>query len=602
VAKQNLRSSVGSAEELSLPLEAIRAQLERILSSGTFSRSGRLVRFLRFSVEQALSGNQDCLKEQTIGIQAFDRKPDYDPRIDPIVRVEARRLRSKLKVYYASQGRGDDLLIELPKGTYAPLFRPRASARKEPPGTTISGGAAGEKSIAVLPFSNLTADAGDDYFSDGLTEELIHRLTRIPGFRVVAWDTMSRLRGREQDPEGIRRELKVGSILRGSVRRTNGRVRVTAQLVDAHSGAYLWSEAYDRELEDVFAIQEEMARAIVHTLQLTLKASGSLRPRSLKEPGPKCHLLCLQGRFHANGRTRDGLLKSIACFEQAVEVERTCAVAYAGLADAYSLLADHGYLDPAAAAPKARAAAQSALSIDPDCAEAHVSLAFIRTVFDWAWTDAEPLFRRAIELNPGYARAHHWFVDLLADLRRLDEALSEARIAHHLDPLSQIVWEGCGFVHMLRREYELALDTYRELVEFDPTFYKAYSSMGRVLFLTGRYDEAIAALEKACSLAPDATSALAALGQALAHAGRTGEALQTLEDLQRTSQTRWVPAGSFAILHLGLGNREKALEYCEAAVTARERTVTGFNVHPLWEPLHCEPRFQALLHRVNLLP
>jgi TolB-like protein/Flp pilus assembly protein TadD len=601
VANQNSRSSVGVVEEQPLPPEGIRAQLERILSSDTFSRSGRLVRFLRFSVEQALSGNGDCLKEQIIGIQVFDRKSDYDPRIDPIVRVEARRLRSKLKTYYLSHGRSDRVVIGLPKGTYVPFFRSRATAPKNSSSAAAPLTAPTEKSIAVLPFTNLTPEADDDYFSDGLTEELIHRLTRIPDFRVVAWETMSRLRGREQDPEGIRRELKVRSILRGSVRRTNGRVRVTAQLVDGESGAYLWSEAYDRELQDVFAIQEEMARAIVDTLQLTLRSSGFRRGAG-KEPGPECYMLCLQGRFHANKRTRDGLLKSITCFQQAIAAEETCAVAYAGVADAYSLLADHSFLDPAEAALKARAAAETALNIDPDCAEAHVSLAFIRAVFDWAWADAEPLFRRAIELNPGYARAHHWFTDVLSVLGRLDEALSEARTAHHLDPLSQIIWEGCGWIHMLRREYALALHTYQQLVEFDSTFYKAHSSMGRVLSLMGRYPEAIAAFERARSLSPDAISVLAALGQTLALEGRTDEALQILEQLQHLSRTHWVPAAAFAVIHLGLGDREKAIQYCETAVENRERTVTGFRVHPMWEPLHGEPRFQALLQRAHLLP
>jgi TolB-like protein/Tfp pilus assembly protein PilF len=600
VAKQNSRSSVGVAEEHPLPPEGIRAQLERILSSAVFSRSGRLVRFLRFSVEQVLAGNQDCLKEQTIGIQVFDRKSDYDPRIDPIVRVEARRLRSKLKTYYLSGGRGDHVVIGLPKGTYVPFFRSRTERIKTSSLADVPQTAGTEKSIAVLPFANLTPEADDDYFSDGLTEELIHRLTRIPDFRVVAWETMSRLRGREQDPEGIRRELKVGSILRGSVRRTNGRVRVTAQLVDAQSGAYLWSEAYDRELQDVFAIQEEMARAIVNTLQLTLRMSGFRHTG--KQPGPQCHMLCLQGRFHANKRTRDGLLKSVTCFEQAIAAEETCAVAYAGVADAYSLLADHSFLDPSEAAPKARAAAETALSIDPDCAEANVSLAFIRTVFDWAWADAEPLFRRAIELNPGYARAHHWFIDLLSILGRLDEALSEALTAHHLDPLSQIIWEGCGLMHMLRREYALALDIYQQLVEFDPTFYRAYSSMGRVLSLMGHYTEAIAAFEKAHSLSPDAPSVLAALGQTFALAGRTDEALRILEQLERLSHTHWVPAASFAVVHLGLGDCEKALGYCETVVEKRERAATGFGVHPVWEPLRREPRFLALLRHVHLLP
>lgn len=571
-----------------------------MLTSGVFARSDRLIRFLRFSVEQALSGNVDCLKEQTIGIEVFDRKADYDPRIDPIVRVEARRLRSKLKAYYTSHGRGDQLLIELPKGAYVPSFRARAAAKA--PKNSVRP-EAGEKSIAVLPFINLTPEPDDDYVSDGLTEELIHLLTRIPHFRVVAWETSSQLRGREQDLAGLRQQLKIGSILRGSVRRTSGRIRVTAQLIDAESGAYLWSEAYDRQLQDVFAIQGEIARAIVDTLELKLQprsaVEGAIRPM-----GVRCHHLCLQGRFHCNKRTRDGLLKSIACFEQAIEAEPNCAVAYAGIADAYNLLSDHGFMNPAAATEKARAAAEEALRIDPQCAEAHVSLGFIRSSYEWNWDEAERLFRRAIALNPGYARAHHWYgLDHLALLGRLDEALSEALAAHHLDPLSQIIWEGVGYVHMLRREYPEALKVYQQLADLDPGFYKAYSSMGRVLSLMGRYDEAIVALEKARSLAGDAPrTVLSALGHTLASAGRTEDALRLLEQLRETSARAWVPSACFGSLYLGMGDHERALEHFEASADARELAATGFKVHPMYDPIRSEPRFQALLRRINLLP
>ena len=596
MTRSTLRSNFLVAEEHSFPAERVRAHLERVLASGLFSRSDRLIRFLRFSVEQALCGHADCLKEQTIGVEVFDRKADYDPRIDPIVRVEARRLRSKLKAYYNSHGRGDELLIDLPKGAYVPLFRIRTAPK---PSKNSLGPQSTEKSIAVLPFANLTPEPDDDYVSDGLTEELIHLLTRIPHFRVVAWETSSQLRGREQDLAGIRQQLKIGSILRGSVRRANGRIRITAQLIDAESGAYLWSESYDRQLQDVFAIQDEIARAIVDTLELKLQPRVAARGM-----GVRCHHLCLQGRFHANKRTREGLLKSIACFEHAVEVEPNCAVAYAGIADAYNLLSDHGFLNPAEATKKARAAAEQALRIDPQCADAHVSLGFIRASFEWNWSEAERLFRRAIALNPGYARAHHWLgLDCLASLGRLDEAQSEANAAHHLDPLSQIIWEGVGYVRMLRREFPLAVKVYQQLLDLDPDFYKGYSSMGRVLALMGRYDEAIAALEKARSLAGEAPrTVLSALGHTLGRAGRTEEALRLLEQLREMSKTTWVPSACFGSLYLGMGDHKSALDYFEASADARELAATGFNVHPMYDPIRSEPRFQALLRRINLLP
>jgi len=594
---RNSQATVQAPQASSPAPETIRAQVEKIISSRGFARSGRLSRFLTFAVEQTLAGRSEQLKEQSLGLEVFDRKTDYDPRIDPIVRVEARRLRAKLKAYYTSPGRRDDIVIAFPKGTYVPVFRCRGAApasvqRVEPL----------EKSIAVLPFANLTPGAADDYFSDGLAEELIHLLTRIPGLRVVAWGSASQLRGREQDLAGIRQKLKVGSVLRGSVRRTTTRVRVTAQLIDAESGSYLWSEAYDRQLQNVFAIQEEMARAIVDTLQLRLSSqfgAGVVR----KPPALKCYNFCLQGRFHANKRTADGLRKSIACYAQAIAADGLCAEAYAGLADAYSLQADYGLIDPAEAIPQARSAAEQALAIDPQSAEANVSLAFIRSVFDWDWAGAEPLYRRAIALNPGYARAHHWFgLDHLALVGRLDEAYAEVLAAHHLDPLSQILREGCGYIHMLRREYESALSVYRELADLDPSFYKAYSALGRLFSLMERYEEAIEMFERALVLGGPVPSILSGLGQTSAQAGRKAEARKYLEKLESMQKTQWVPASCFAIVHLGLGDHNQSLGFLEAACERREMAVTALKVHPMYDPLRSEPRFQRVLQRVGFLP
>ena len=579
--------------------EEVRAQVERILASRIFSRSGRLNRFLRFAVEQALSGCADHLKEQLIGVEVFDRKPDYDPRIDPIVRVEARRLRSKLKAYYASPGRADFLVLAFPKGSYVPTFKCRTTLAAEPRIASVEK-PSGERSIVVLPFTNLTPLAGDDYFSDGLTEELIHLLTRIPELRVLAWNTASQLRGREQDFAGIRQELKVGTVLRGAVRRTESRVRVTVQLIDAESGAYLWSDAYDRELQNVVAIQEEMATAIVNTLRLKLTWQGGAKAR--KSADIACYNLCLQGRFHANKRTRDGLQQSARCFEEAIAVDASCAEAFAGLADAYSLLAEHSFLDPVEAVPRARAAAEKALALDPQSGEAHVSLAYICAQFDWKWAQAEALYRRAIALNPGYSRAHHWFgQDFLAPLGRFDEALSEIRLARHLDPLSQMIMEGVGYIHMLRRDYARALDEYQQVVALDPMFYRVYSSIGRVLNLMGRHSEAIASYEKARSLGGDAPRVLAALGQTLAQAGFTWEARALLDQLHSMASQKWVSLVCFTIVHIGLGEHEPALDYLEAACDKRELAVTSLITHPLYDPLRSEPRFQGLLERINFL-
>jgi serine/threonine-protein kinase len=595
------RSAVQIALKPEPPCDRVSEQLERILASRLFTRSSRLCRFLRYSVEEALSGQGDRLKEQLIGIQVFDRKSDYDPRIDPIVRVEARRLRQKLKSYYTSQGRADDVVIALPKGTYAAVFKSRSAVSNTGPAEVQAAKPRAEKSIAVLPFTNLTQSAQDDYFSDGLTEELIHLLTRIPALRVVAWPSASQLRGREQDLAGLRRELHVGTVLRGSVRRTGDRVRVTAQLIDSGSGDYLWSEAFDRKLENIFAIQEEMARAIVVALELKLTGRDH-PPAKRKAPQPACYNLCLQGRYHANKRTREGLEKSVVRFEEAVQADDSCAEAYAGLADAYSLLTEYGFLSTAEGVPKARSAAERALELDPQSAEANVSLAFVRSLFEWQWTEAESLYRAAIAANPGYSRARHWYgQDFLALLGRLDEASEELRVAQDLDPLSMIIREGNGYVPMLRRDYPRARALYLELIDLDPSFYKGHSSLGRVLALMGRYDEAIASFERARALAGPVPSLLSALGGTLARAGRIEPARQLLAELHELEKTRWIPLSSFAILHLGLGEHEQALTFLEAATDRRQMAVAAMKVHPLYDPLRSEPRFTRLLERIGLL-
>jgi TolB-like protein/Tfp pilus assembly protein PilF len=583
--------------------EEVRAQVRRIVASRLFVRSVRLCRFLHFSVEQALIGASG-MKEQLIGIEVFDRQPDYDPRVDPIVRVEARRLRSKLKAYYADANPADSIRIEFPVGGYAPQFLPLAAhssggTRRATPMETVSG----ETSMAVLPFANLTPGAGHDspgggdYFSDGLTEELIRLLTRVEGLRIVSWHSAAQLRGREQDLDAVRRQLGAAHVLRGSVRRTVERVRVSVYLIDANSGAYLWSEAYDRSPQDVFAMQEEIAQSIVDCLRLALatpRAGSSARP-----PNVECYNLCLQGRFHANRRTKEGLTKSVGCYEQAIAADPSSALACAGLADAYSLLADYAMARPAEVMPKARVAALRSLELDPSAAEANVSLAFIRSQYDWAWEDAEALYRRAITANPGYARARHWFgLDYLTLFGRFDEAREQLEIARGLDPLSQIIREGFGMFAMMQRDYDAALAAFRDVIELDPTFYKAYASLGRALSMLGRYDEAIEMFETARRMTGGQASLIAALGQTLGLAGRREEAEAFRDQLTNAGS----PPLRLALVNLGLGETQRALDLMERACDERETGVAWFSVHPVYDAVRGEPRFQSILRRIGFLP
>lgn len=574
--------------------EQVRAQLAKIIQSRVFAASARMSAFLRFAVEHALSSPPDRLKENVIGVEVFGRNPEYDPQSDPIVRVEARRLRAKLKAYYESEGGEDLLLIDLPKGTYTAAFR-TTGGNPDSPDLTPEG------TIAVLPFADLSGDASNEYFSDGLTEELIHALTKVDGLKVVAWHSAAQLKGRQQDIQGISDQLKVRYVLRGSVRRDSKCLRITAQLILTATGHYLWSEAYDREPCDLFSVQEEIACKIVNTLQLRLIRSTPLGQTPLISD-PECYNLYLQGRFHWNKRTHEGLLKSIGCFEAAVARNNSCAKSFAGLADAYSLMTEYGFIHPAQSMQQAKTAALKALEADPSSAEACVSLALIRSLYEWNWTEGEKLYRRAIQVNHGYATAHHWFaVDYLGVLGRMNEAMQEIEIAHQLDPLSAIIREGRAFLRMLSRQYNEALELYREILEFDPLFYKTYGAMGRVYTQQGNYEEAIRMFEKGRQLAGDVPSLLGALGQACALAGRKRDARLLLDRLTQLSALRYAPRTTFAIIHLGLGEIDQALRWLERSCDDHELPITGLKIHPVYDPLRSEPAFQALLQRVGFI-
>jgi serine/threonine-protein kinase len=454
------------APDSNIPPDSIHRQVERIASSPAFAGSPRMVRFLQFAVHESLRGNAAELKEIVIGSAVFDRDSAYDPRLDPIVRVEARRLRSKLEAYYEEHGRDDEIVIEFPRGSYVPAIRQR-SARV----SAVEQPAHSPAAIAVLPFRNLHPEQDGDYFSDGLTEELIHALTRVPRLRVLAWNSVSQLRNADADLDGIRRQLGVGYVIRGSVRKTGQRLRITAQLIDTATKHYLWTETYERQIYDVFAIQEQIADAIASALKVQLW--DDLTPvRRARRECVDAWQICLKGRSHARDRSADGLRRSVICFEQAIAVCADSASAWAGLADSYTLLADYEVARAADVLPKAKAAAEKALALNPLSEEAHASLGLILCSYEWRWDESDRLFRRAIDLNPGYANARHWYaVDHLAMLGRFEEAREQIEAAAELDPLSNIIIEGRAYLHTLQRDYDGALEAFQELVEADPSFY-----------------------------------------------------------------------------------------------------------------------------------
>ncbi|MBC7925540.1 MAG: hypothetical protein H7039_07775 [Bryobacteraceae bacterium] len=563
-------------------------QLNRILASQEFRDSQRMCRFLRFVVERALAGEATALKEYLIGVEVFDRKEGYDPRVDPIVRVEARRLRSKLSSYYERDGRGTGPIIELPKGTYAPVFHnvslPVPSAAPDPHR---------DRTIAVLPFTNLTADPESEYFTDGLTEELTHVLTKVPGLQVVSWNSTAKMKGHPVDPAAVAEQLQADVFVRGSVRSARGRMRIMAQLLEAPRGIVLWSETFDRNPEDIFEVQDEIATAIAQSLQLRLIET----PRS--GPNMEVYNLYLKGRYHWNTRTPDGLRKSVECFQQAISLEPQYALAHAGLADAWTILVDYGAL-PSDQLQVAEQAARKAIEIDPSLAEPYAALALIRSIY-WNWDESEDLYRRSLSLNPNYSTAHHWIgIDHMAMLGRFDEALHALEKARQLDPLSMIIPEGKALLYMLWERYPQSLAVYQELSRRDSQNPKIHAGMGRLHIQMGFYDRACELLDLAWSRNGNSPSILGALGQAQALSGRPVQARATLRCLTELSERRHVSSACFGIIHMALGETEKALDCLELAAHRHDAPVLALGVHPLWNPLRSEPRFRALLQRLNL--
>lgn len=575
-------------------MEAIERQTAKTAASQAFTRSPRLARFLRFAVEKTLAGKEDQLKEYVIGVEVFDRRRDYDPRIDPIVRVEARRLRSKLKRYYESEGREDEIAIEFPTGGYVPRFRARdAPAPAE----------AAIEAVAVLPFANLSSDAENEYFSDGLTQELIGALTRIEGLRVVAWTSAFQFKDKRPDLRSIGRQLDVRTILEGSVRRSGDVLRVGVHLINAADGQYLWSETYERKIQDVFAIQDEISRAIVTTLKVRL-AKKAQRP--LVKPGTRsieAYNFYLRGRYCWNKRVEAGLVQSIEYFEQAIAADPDYAQPYAGLADTYSVLGQYGVQPARNMMGKARVHAQRALEIDPALAEAHASLGLISAIYEWDWPGAGNALRRAIQLNPGYATAHHWYAfDCLAPQGRLDEALIEIERAQRLDPLSLIIAASVGDILVMQRRYDEALAQFRRAIELDPSFPKSYHGAGRAYVEKRMYAEAIEMFAKARDLTAGFPIPLALMAHAFAASGKRAEARVLLDKFRIMAQQTYVCPFVLARIHIGLGDFDEVFTLLEQSFEQRDARLIHLKVSPVFDPLRPDPRYHSLLQRLGLTP
>ena len=448
-------------------------------------------------------------------------------------------------------------------------------------------------SIAVLPFVNLSGDKQDEYFSDGVTEEIINKLANLEGLRVVARTSAFSFKGKSLNVRQIGQELNVSTILEGSVRREGNRVRIVAQLIGAAEGYHLWSKTWDRELGNVFSLEDELAHAIAQALEPRLVQRNA---RVETTSSTEAHDLYLKGRYFLNQRTREGLAKAAQMFEQAISLDPRYALAHSGLSDCYSLDIQYGGADSAEALPKAKAHALKALELDDRLAEAHASLGIVsRDYYDHDASVRE--LKRAIELRPGYATAHHWYALTLLGLRRLADSRTEAEQARRLDPASASINTVTGIVSFNSRDYERAIEQLTKALELDPNFDVARLWLVYSYLQSGAVAKALAAVDAAKRPSNALSGARA---HVLAAAGDALGAQRLLADVEKRFAAEPLPRGVLAAAHLALGDEAGAFAWLEKAVETRDQSLIGVQVNPIWDHIRPDPRFHSLLRRMNL--
>lgn len=572
----------------------IQDALKRVTSSHTFQQVDRLRRFLTFVVQEALAGRADQLKEFVIGSAVFDKDPSFDPRTDPIVRVQARRLRTRLARYYQEEGTEDRLVIDLPRGAYAPTFRTRETA---PPKKSLSVVLASRNTISVLPFADHSPGRDLGYFCEGMSQEIAQHLCACENLRVLAWDA---------DPGGTAlretaAKLDIAMLVRGSVRQSGQKLRITVEMIDGASGSYLWSTSFDRGMKDVFEVQTETAKAVV--AQVTsekgpgTKSSAAGRVRE----NLAARNLYLQARYHIEQRTEEGLQKAVDLFGRAVAENSQYSQAFSGLADAWGLLGHYGVLPPVEVWNKAASNAATAVMLDSNSAEAHASLAHVKSTQDWDWTGADVEFRRAIQLDPRYPAARHWYaISCLAPVGRLDEALQQIEVGHALDPISAIIAKDFAMIRYFRGDSEGALDQIDHTISLNPYFSPAYWSLGMIQEQRGDVEEALASFRRAVQLSPSTPRMQSGLARCFALSGRLAEAERIRQDLLTLGQTRYVSPFELASVHFAMGQTDLGFEWLAKSFQNRCFEVLLLRVDPRFDPLRGDPRFESLYRQLGL--
>ena len=456
-----------------------------------------------------------------------------------------------------------------------------------------------ENSIAVLPFENAIHDANTEYLSDGISEALINSLTELPQLKVIARSTAFQYRGKQIDPQGVGRELKVRTVLTGAVRQVGDRLNVQVDLVDATTGSQLWGQEYERKLADVVTVKQAVVREVTEKLRLKLSGEQQQRLTHRDTTNPEAYQFYLRGRYYWNKRTSDNVTRAIDQFQQAADKDPNYAVAYAGLADCYVILEDYVGTPASETYSKAKAFAQRALQLDGSLAEAHASLGFVH-YGQWEWEQAEQEFRQAMELNPNYATAPHWYSICLLSLGRMDEALAEIKHAHELDPLSSPIGTSLTYAYFSKGDLNAAIAQCKAVIDLDPNYPRAHEYLGLGYLKKGLQSEAIAEFQKAVQLSGRERRPLRDLGYGYAISGKHAEALSVLKELELKYERHEAIGQDLAAVDAGLGEKDQAFAWLEKDFQGRSGLLAWIRWTPPFESLRDDPRYADLLRRMDL--
>jgi eukaryotic-like serine/threonine-protein kinase len=453
-------------------------------------------------------------------------------------------------------------------------------------------------SIAVLPLANLSDDPLQNYFADGMTEELINALSQISALRVISHASVMQYKDVHKPIAQIAQELNVDAIVEGTVQRSDSRVKISADLVDARTDRNLWGHSYEGDLHDVLSLQSQAAQAIAEEIQVQLTPQESAALSKRQAVDPQAYQTYLRARYLWNRRTPEDLRSALDEFTKAIDQDPTFALAWSGLADVYTLLASQGEMPPREAMPPAEAAANKALQLDDSLAQAHAALAVIDWTYQWNRAGAEEEFARAIALNPSYATAREWHGLYLNYIGQFDEALEEMRRAQELDPLSLVIQANVGRCYYYARRYDKAIELSKQMEQKESNFWIVPAILGQTYLVNSRFDDAIRELERALTLSPSTLRNLGVLGDAYGRAERRSDALKIAAELDTLSRTRYVPPVYSALVYMGIGDKTRAFAFLDKAYTERSEWMVELNFEPEFDPLRVDPRFQTLLRRV----